>query len=43
MFTQTFAGVRRPDAAGFLLAQLLALGEFVGVLHCNMRVSTLGD
>ena len=43
MFTGSFAGVRPVDAAGFLLAQLLALGVFVGVLRCNKRFSSLGD
>ncbi|HEY1990862.1 MAG TPA: aquaporin [Gammaproteobacteria bacterium] len=43
MFTGTFAGVRPQDAAGFLLAQCLALGAMVGFLLCRKRFSMLGD
>ncbi|HSN18342.1 MAG TPA: aquaporin [Gammaproteobacteria bacterium] len=43
MFTLTFGGVRPADAAGFLAAQLLALAAVVTVIHCNKRLSALGD
>jgi glycerol uptake facilitator-like aquaporin len=43
MFTDTFAGVRPLDAAGFLLAQGLALMLFVAVIKLHKRFAVLGD
>jgi glycerol uptake facilitator-like aquaporin len=43
MFTDTYAGIRPQDAAGFLLAQCLALGVFVAFLKAHKRFAVLGD
>jgi glycerol uptake facilitator-like aquaporin len=43
MFTHTFAGVQPLDAAGFLLAQCLALVVFIAVIKLHKRFAVLGD
>ncbi len=43
MFTHTYGGIRPMDAAGYLLAQCLALGVFVAFLKGHKRFSALGD
>lgn len=43
MFTDTFAGIRPLDAAGYLLAQLLALAVFTAFIKCHKRFAALGD
>jgi len=43
MFTDSVAGVRPWDAAGFLLAQCLALGVFTAFIKAHKRFATLGD
>lgn len=43
MFTQSDAGIRPVDAAGFILVQCLALGVFLGFLRAHKRLAVLGD
>lgn len=43
LFTDTYGGVRPPDAMGFLLAQGLALAVFVASLRLHKRFSALGE
>jgi hypothetical protein len=43
MFTQTYAGIRPEDAAGFIAAQVLALAMFIGFLRAHKRLAVLGD
>lgn len=43
MFTDTYGGIRPADAAGYMLAQGLALCVFAVFIHCHKRFSALGD
>jgi glycerol uptake facilitator-like aquaporin len=43
MFTQTYAGIRPADAAGFMAAQVLALAVFIGFLRIHKRLAVLGE
>ncbi len=43
MFTQSYAGIRPIDAAGFIAVQCAALGLFLGFLRVHKRLSVLGD
>jgi len=43
MFTDTYGGIRPVDAAGYLLAQCLALAVFVAVIKGHKRFAALGD
>ena len=43
MFTDSYGGIRPMDAAGYLLAQCLALAVFVAFLKAHKRFAVLGD